>query len=135
MCRVPNSARMLLPAEAQPQLRPTPLEQGQGGWVGGGDNDGWRHGRKRRRAEVGNSTGEKGDFKLPNKLTACRRPASPDRWTQLPPAAYRGWVGVNYISIQHRGFTRPRNRIQERHEFKTTLRTMQSCWLPLSWGQ
>lgn len=27
MWRVPNSARMLLPAEAQPQLRPTPLEE------------------------------------------------------------------------------------------------------------
>lgn len=27
MCRVPNSARMLLPADAQPQLRPTPLEE------------------------------------------------------------------------------------------------------------
>lgn len=26
MWRVPNSARMLLPADAQPQLRPTPLE-------------------------------------------------------------------------------------------------------------
>jgi len=27
MWSVPNSARMLLPADAQPQLRPTPLEE------------------------------------------------------------------------------------------------------------
>lgn len=27
MCSVPNSARMLLPADAQPQLRPTPLRE------------------------------------------------------------------------------------------------------------
>lgn len=38
MWRVPNSARMLLPAEAQPQLRPTPLEEEEE--VGKGDRRG-----------------------------------------------------------------------------------------------
>lgn len=33
MWRVPNSARMLLPADAQPQLRPTPLEEEKRGEV------------------------------------------------------------------------------------------------------
>lgn len=33
MWRVPNSARMLLPADAQPQLRPTPLEEREKGGV------------------------------------------------------------------------------------------------------
>lgn len=136
MCRVPNSARMLLPAEAHPQLRPTPLEQGRGGGI----MRGWRHGRKRRRAEVRNSTGEKGDFKLPSRLTACGRAVSPDWWTQLPPSTPTELGGCElHEHLKQPRFhlifyTRSRNRIQEKHEFKTALRTMQSGWVPLPWG-
>lgn len=47
MCRVPNSARMLLPAEAQPQLRPTPLEPG---W---GDDEGMEKRKKEKKSRGG----------------------------------------------------------------------------------
>lgn len=46
MCRVPNSARMLLPADAQPQLRPTPLEEEEmksEDMMGGGGSDSTVH--------------------------------------------------------------------------------------------
>lgn len=46
MWRVPNSARMLLPAEAQPQLRPTPLEEEKRGEV-----ERWRRQREQTRGK------------------------------------------------------------------------------------